>query len=410
MRITCLGGGPAGLYFAILAKQRDPAHRITVVERNPAGATYGWGVVFWDEFLDGLYRNDPESARQVQEASVLWEGLEVRVGAATGHLDGYGFSVSRRHLLEILTRRATDLGVDVQHERELADPAELYDMAPELIVASDGAGSVLRERHGEHFGTTVAAGRNPYIWLGTSKVFDTFTFAFERTEAGWIWFHAYPYKAGTSTCIVECSPETWRGLGIDRLSPDAALVLLERIFADPLDGHPLLNGWTGADAAPWLTFRQITNRTWYRDNVVLLGDAGHTTHFSIGSGTKLAVQDAIGLADVLPSCAADLPQALRAYDAQRRAALAPVQRAAHASMRWFEEVDGLLDGGADADATRFAYALSERRGPFSPWRYRLHLATQNRTVRAIRREVDSARRAQRARRRTEREPGPRVRT
>jgi anthraniloyl-CoA monooxygenase len=407
MRITCVGGGPAGLYFAILAKRRHPGHEITVIERNPEGATYGWGVVFWDDLLDALYRNDPESAREVRDAAVLWEGQQVRLrgptrtGSATAHLGGYGFSVSRRLLLGILARRATALGVDVRFERELADPAELdaADLAADLVVACDGVGSTLRERHAEHHGTTVAAGRNPYIWLGTTKVFDAFTFAFERTEAGWIWFHAYPSASEVSTCIVECSVQTWHGLGLDELDPTATTELLERVFAGPLDGHALLNRSGGAAPAPWLTFRQVTNRTWCRDNVVLMGDAAHTTHFSIGSGTKLAVQDAIALADVLPSDTADLPLALRRYDEQRRAALRRVQESAHSSMTWFENVDERID--ADTDAVQFAFALWARRGHYPPWRYKLHLATQVPTLRRVRRDVSTVRRIRRARRRGE---------
>jgi 2-polyprenyl-6-methoxyphenol hydroxylase-like FAD-dependent oxidoreductase len=404
MRIMCVGGGPAGLYFAILAKRRHPDHEITVVERNPAGATYGWGVVFWDDFLDGLFRNDPDSAREVRRAAVLWEGQRVRLGRgegnapATAHLGGYGFSVTRNRLLAILAERAAALGVDVRYEHAL-DPAELDDLGADLVVASDGVGSALRERRAPSFGTTVRAGRNPYIWLGTSKVFDGFVFAFEPTPAGWIWFHAYPSAGDTSTCIVECAPETWCGLGLHELDAADGTALLERVFADALDGHALLNSSGAGATAPWLTFRQITNRSWFDENVVVLGDAAHTTHFTIGSGTKLAIQDAIGLAEVLPTEPAGLPAALRAYDQRRRAALRPLEVAAQQSMTWFEGVDAHL--GPQPDAVQFAYELWQRRGAYPPWRYRLHLATQIPPLRAVRREVSTVRRVLRARRRGE---------
>nr|WP_211177701.1 FAD-dependent monooxygenase [Pseudonocardia acidicola] len=387
------------MYFAILAKRRYPQHEVTLSERNPAGATYGWGVVFWDDFLDGLYRNDPDSAREIRESAVLWEGQEVRMrGERTAYLGGYGFSMSRRGLLEILTRRARALGVDVQFEREIGDPAGLD---ADLIVACDGVNSGIRERHAEHFGAGVAVGRNKYIWLGTPKVFDSFVFGFEQTPAGWIWFHAYPSTTENSTCIVECTPETWSGLGLDELDPDKGTQVLEEIFAGPLDGHPLINQTRSMGVVPWLNFREISNRTWRRDNVVLMGDAAHTTHFTIGSGTKLAVQDAIGLADVLPLHAEDLPRALQNYDEQRRAALLAVQDAAHSSMTWFEHVDVHIDPHRDPDAVEFAYSLWKRRGHYPFWRYQLHLATQIGPLRRARSSVSSARRTLRARRRGE---------
>jgi 2-polyprenyl-6-methoxyphenol hydroxylase-like FAD-dependent oxidoreductase len=401
VKIVCVGAGPAGLYFAILAKLRHPRHEVAVVERDPAGATYGRGVVFWDDLLDALYDNDPQSAREVRKGSLLWEGQQVWLpDAPPVHLGGYGYSIGRRRLLEILRTRAAALGVDVQYEHEVDDPVELG--AADLVVASDGVGSVVRARQPENFGTAVVAGRNAYIWLGTPKVFESFVFAFERTDAGWIWFHAYPSAADTSTCIVECVPETWRGLGLDHPGPGAGTALLQQIFAGPLDGHALLTS-SGGTVARWLTFRQITNRNWHHGNAVLLGDAAHTTHFTIGSGTKLAVMDAIALADVLPSDPVDLPAALSAYDERRRVALRPVQEAARHSMTWFENIDAHLNAGAGH--APFGYALWARRGRYAPWRYPLHLATQVRPLRLLRREVSTARRTLRARRRGELTPG-----
>lgn len=402
MRIVCIGGGPAGLYFAILAKLSDPRHEVTVVDRNPAGVTYGWGVVFWDDLLDDLFRKDPVSAQDIWDSAARWDEYEVRVqGRRTTHLGGYGFSLGRHRLLAILTARATGLGVEIRHEQEVAD---LSGFAADLVVACDGASSRIRQLHAEQFGTDIDVGRNKYLWLGTHKVFDTFTFGFEKTEAGWIWFHAYPFTAETSTFIVECTPETWWGLGFDLLGPDESIALLHRIFRRHLDDHPLINQLRGLGTTPWLNFRRVTNETWHHDNVVLMGDAAHTTHFAIGSGTKLAMQDAIGLAEKLQD-KQSLDVALKAYEQERRIALAALQRAAVSSSRWFEQVHRYADQGP----TQFAYSLSNRRGEYPVWRYLLHLAVQVPPVRILLRHGLTARKWVRSRRRgaTARRPGGR---
>lgn len=385
MRIVCVGAGPAGLYFAILAKLSNRNHDITVIERNPQGVTYGWGVVFWEDLLDALYRNDPESARAIAQAAARWDTQEVHIrGQRTTHVGGYGFSLGRDRLLDILITRAVSLGVDVQFQRELEDLSEFADA--DLIVACDGANSKVRQLHGNPFRTHLELGRNKYIWLGTHKVFDTFTFAFEETPAGWLWFHAYRFNSETSTCIVECPLETWQGLGFDTLGPDETLRRLEGIFQRHLDGHALINQVRGRCTTPWLHFKRITNERWYHGNVVLLGDAAHTTHFSIGSGTKLAIQDAIGLAGKLREHA-DLPAALKAYEEERRMALLPLQNAAHRSAEWFENVPRHVE----QHASRFAYALLNRRGGPVRWRYLLHLANQEVALRGLLRGLHSAR-------------------
>ncbi|GAA2713605.1 FAD-dependent monooxygenase [Actinoplanes palleronii] len=389
MRITCVGGGPAGLYFAVLAKLADPSREITVLERDPAGVTYGWGVVFWDDLLDDLFRYDPVSAARIWDAAHKWDEYEVRAaGKPVTHLGGYGFSLGRHRLLEILGERARELGVEIRYSDELTDPAQLP--PADLTVACDGAGSRLRDQHAEHFGAQVETGRNKYIWLGTPHVFRTFTFGFERTEAGWIWFHAYPFTDRASTFIVECTPETWAGLGLDRMDSAAGNARLQQIFARHLDGAPLDDAGRG-----WLNFRRVTAERWDHGTVVLMGDAAHTTHFAIGSGTKLAMQDAMALADAIALSPLALPAALEQYEHRRKVALAPLQRAAYASSAWFERMPEY----AELPARRFSYALSNRRGEYPAWRYLLHMTTQSAVPRTMLRWTLSARRWHRARRR-----------
>ncbi|MGH3974198.1 MAG: FAD-dependent monooxygenase, partial [Pseudonocardiaceae bacterium] len=387
------GGGPAGLYFAISAKLRNPNHDITVVERYPAGVTYGWGVTFSNDLLDGLYRNDPASAREIFDSPASWGNQEVHVrGAQRAHLGGYGFAIGRKHLLDILVKRALALGVDIQFQRDVKDLSEFADA--DLIIASDGAHSQTRKLHSDHFQTSADMGRNKYLWLGTHRVFHSFMFAFEQTAAGWIWFYSYPFNADTTTFIVECSPETWKGLGFDELGPDESIKLLENIFAHHLDGHSLMRTQRELDKNPWLNFTRITNATWYHGNIVLMGDAAHTTHFSIGSGTTLAMQDAIALADSLDTHE-DLGTALSDYADKRQAAIAKAQSAAASSTEWFEKIPDYIE----QSITYFAYSLWKRRGHCPLWRYQLHLATQIALLRKLRRSVSALRNGVRARRR-----------
>jgi anthraniloyl-CoA monooxygenase len=355
MRITCVGGGPAGLYFAILMKLAGAEHDVAVLERNPAGITYGWGVVFWDDLLASLQASDPETARAISADCFRWQDQVVDVGGKPAvRQRGYGFSMSRRRLLEILVGRATELGVRVEFERELQDFSGLADS--DLIVACDGAGSRMRRLRVDDFKTNVDVNRNKYVWLGTSKVFDSFTFTFAETDAGWIWFHAYGFDSDTSTFIVECSPETWTGLGFHGLGRDESLELLEGIFERQLDGHPLMAGAGDPDRTPWLNFRRVTNSRWHHDNVALMGDAAHTTHFTIGSGTRLALQDAIGLAAKLRE-EQDVQSALAAYEKDRQATLRGSQREARYSARWFESIPRYIA----LDATGFATLFGRRR-------------------------------------------------
>jgi 2-polyprenyl-6-methoxyphenol hydroxylase-like FAD-dependent oxidoreductase len=341
MRIVCVGGGPAGLYFAILMKERDREHEITVLERNPAGVTYGWGVVFWDDLLDQLYASDPTTATEMSSNAFRWNGQLLAVkGKDPAHVEGHGYGIGRHRLLDLLRERAVELGVQVRFEHEIEDLSQLPD--GDLIVACDGVNSRLRQLHAADFKAELRTGRNKYIWLGTAKVFDTFTFAFVPTAVGWIWSHAYAFDDDTSTFIVECSPETWSGLGFDGLDEDETLTLLEHLFESHLDGHRLRTHARGDGAAPWLNFRTLTNGTWHRENMVLMGDAAHTTHFTIGSGTKLALEDAIALAAELHE-GLELETALGAYERKRQAALRLAQSEARFSARWFENVQRYVE-------------------------------------------------------------------
>jgi 2-polyprenyl-6-methoxyphenol hydroxylase-like FAD-dependent oxidoreductase len=335
MRLACTGGGPAGLYFAILMKLQDRGHAVTVYERNPPGVTYGWGVVLWESTLAHLQATDPEFARMVGERLYHWRGGQVLAvaGAEPVCVQPGAFSIGRRALLELLAQRAIELGVEVVYEHEVTDAAELGDV--DLVIASDGVGSRLRQAHAERFGSELQVGRNSYAWLGTTKVFDGFQFGFSQTPAGWIWTHAYGFDDSTSTVVVECTPETWTGLGLDHLGTDESLALLQSIFAHQLEGHPLS---TGGDPLRWMRFRTLNNRTWHDGRTVLVGDAAHTTHYSIGSGTSIAIDDAIALAEAL-GAGGDLSAALQAYTTRRQAEIVGAQAQAMRSAHFFETIE-----------------------------------------------------------------------
>ncbi|MEU3854792.1 FAD-dependent monooxygenase [Streptomyces sp. NPDC029554] len=357
VKVACVGGGPAGLYLSILLKRQDPSHDITVYERDPEGSTYGWGVTYWRGLLDRLHEQDPESARALGAGSVRWREGVAHVGdRTTRHSGDEGHGIGRHRLLEILAARARALGVRLEYEREIT-AAELPADA-DLVVAADGVGSELRTRHAAHFGTRLTAGRNRYLWLGTTKAFDAFTFAFVETAHGWIWCYGYGYGPDRGTCVVECAPGTWTGLGLDRASEAEGRALLERLFAGVLEGHPLLQRPGGT---PWQTFRTLTNRTWHHGNLVLLGDAAHTTHYSIGAGTTLALEDAIALAAALREHT-ELPQALVHYERERTAALLPAQSAARYSAQWYEDLPRYIH----LPPERMFALLGQRHSPLLP--------------------------------------------
>ncbi|MEV0253066.1 FAD-dependent monooxygenase [Streptomyces sp. NPDC050732] len=339
MKIDCVGGGPASLYLAVLAKLQDPAHEITVHERHPADARFGWGVTYWPDLLADLYAHDPESARLIEEQSVRWQGGFAHVGDRTTAHDGDpGHAIARHRLRTVLADRARSLGVRLEFGREIGSRADLPDA--HLVVAGDGARSRLRAEHADRLGTRVTTGANRFIWLGTTRVFTAFTFAFVETGHGWIWCYAYGFSAEHSTCVVECSATTWAALGFDRLGHDEALRLLEKIFADLLEGHELLGRRDIESPAQWQAFPTVTNASWSHDGLVLIGDAAHTTHYSIGAGTTLALRDAMGLARALRTATApaELPAALAAYERERKRALLSVQSAARHSAQWYENL------------------------------------------------------------------------
>ncbi|MEW2388866.1 FAD-dependent monooxygenase [Streptomyces venezuelae] len=339
MKIDCVGGGPASLYLAILAKLREPAHEVTVHERHAAGSSHGWGVTYWPDLLTDLYAHDPESARLIEERSVCWRGGFAYVGDRTTAQDGDpGHAIGRHRLRTILADRARSLGVRLEFGKEIRGRADLP--GADLVVAGDGAHSRLRTEHAAEFGTRVTTGANRFIWLGTTRVFTAFTFAFAETDHGWIWCYAYGFSDEHSTCVVECSATTWSALGFDRLDHSETLRLLEKLFADMLAGHELLGRRDSGGHAQWQAFPTVTNTAWSHGNLALIGDAAHTTHYSIGAGTTLALRDAMSLAGALGSVAGprELPAALAAYEQERRQALLSVQSAARHSAQWYEDL------------------------------------------------------------------------
>ena len=357
MRIACLGGGPAGLYFAISMKLRDAAHEIDLFERNRADDTFGWGVVFSDQTVENLLANDAVSGAVIQSEFAHWDDIEVHVHGETIRSSGHGFiGIGRKRLLNILQERARGLGVNLHFEREAS--ADLDDWADyDLVIAADGGNSRIRDRYEPHFGVDIQVRENKFFWFGTRKAFDAFTFAFEQTDGGWVWAHAYRFDDSHSTFIVEMDPDTWAGLGLDRMSQAEAIALCERIFAKYLDGQQLMSNASHlAGPQAWLNFRRIVCANWAYKNLILLGDAAHTAHFSIGSGTKLALEDAIKLAEVLnrPGLARD--QALAEYQAERNLEVLKLQNSARNSTEWFETLERYLH----FEPIQFAYSLLTR--------------------------------------------------
>jgi anthraniloyl-CoA monooxygenase len=352
VRIVCIGGGPAGLFFSIVMKAARPDAAITVLERNRPDDTFGWGVVFSDQTLGNIAAADPPTYERIVESFVHWDDIDVHYRGRTIRAGGQGFAgIARKRLLQILQERAASLGVDLRFEVEAND--ENYPDADVLLIA-DGANSPTRRKYADAFGTTLEPRRNRYIWLGTHQRFDAFTFAFEETEHGWFQVHAYQFDAELGTVIVECREETWRAAGLDRMSADESIAFCERLFAPYLGGHRLMSNAKHL-ANPWISFVQVNNARWFAGNKVLIGDAAHTAHFSIGSGTKLALEDAIGLAAALRRNP-ELTRAFEEYEAERRIEVLRLQNAARNSTEWFENVARY----ASLEPEQFAYSLLTR--------------------------------------------------
>lgn len=343
MRVACLGGGPAGLYFAISLKLREPAHDIDVIERNRPDDTFGWGVVLSDQTLDNLAANDAVSAEAIRASFAYWDDVVMHHKSEALRSTGHGFcGIGRMRLLNILQARAAELGIRILFETEAEDISVLqarYD----LVVAADGVNSRARTALQHVFEPDIDVRACKYIWLGTHQKFDdAFTFIFEKTEHGWIWVHAYQFDADTATFIVECSEETWTRAGFDRMDLAQTIAACERIFARYLGGHALMSNAKHLRGSAWLNFSRVLCRKWSHGNVVLLGDAAATAHFSIGSGTKLALESAIALASYVHS-EPSLPAAFARYEEERRVEVLKLQSAARNSIEWFEEVERYLD-------------------------------------------------------------------
>jgi anthraniloyl-CoA monooxygenase len=395
MNIAVAGGGPAGLYFALLMKKADPAHRVTVFERNRPDDTFGWGVVFSDQTLANFEAADPETCGEIVDHFARWDDIDVHVKDTVVTSGGHGFSgIARRTLLAILQRRAAGLGVELRFgcevrcldelargwpafppaaaERRECGEGEEWP-APDLVVAADGANSVLRRELAAHFRPDLDVRSARYVWLGTTRLFDAFTFLFVDRPGGIdgvFQAHAYRFDERHSAFIVECDEASWRAAGFDRLDLEATVAACERLFAPWLAGHPLLaNVPPHQRQAPWQCFIRVRNARWYHGNVVLIGDAAHTAHFSIGSGTKLAMEDAIALARALaqpagggPPAAGEaaagpcLEAALAAYEQERMTEALRLQNAARNSMEWFENVRRYIG----LEPEQFAYSLLTR--------------------------------------------------
>ena len=354
MRIVCLGGGPAGLYFAILMKKARPAWHVTVVERNRANDTFGWGVVFSDKTMDAFRKEDTKVVDEIERSFRHWDDIDVFFKGRKITSGGHGFcGIARMKLLEILQRRAAELGVELEFETEFDDPDE-YAKRFDLVVGADGVNSVTRTKHAQHFNPRIDARKCRFIWLGTRKKLDAFTFSFKETPAGWFNLHAYRFDADWSTFIVETPEATWQKAGIDEMSPDESIALCQELFADLLDGHPLIsNARHLRGSAMWLKFNRVLCERWFKDNIVLIGDAAHTAHFSIGSGTKLAMEDAISLSRAILSAEGDVPARLARYQSEREVEALKLQSAARNRMMWFEDIDRYVH----LEPEQFAFSL-----------------------------------------------------
>jgi anthraniloyl-CoA monooxygenase len=348
VKIACIGGGPAGLYLGILVKRSAPEHDVVVYERNRPADTFGFGVVFSDATLGHLAAADPETHAQITAQFARWDDIEIHVGGEVLRSTGHGFcGLERKTLLHILQARAKELGVRVEYEHEIKS---LSEVTADVIVACDGVASWVRDALAPELKPRVDVRPNKFVWLGCTVPYQAFTFIFKQTQFGLFRVHAYRYHASGSTFIVECREETWRAAGLANADEDRTLEILGDVFAAELDGHKLIK-----NRSIWRNFPTVRLGKWHAGNVVLLGDAVHTAHFSIGSGTKLAMEDAIVLRDELLA-ARDVPSALASYEAKRRPEVEARQAAAQASLEWFEGTERYMNMAP----VQFTYSLMTR--------------------------------------------------
>jgi anthraniloyl-CoA monooxygenase len=354
MKIVCLGGGPAGLYFSILAKKAHPSWDVTVVERNRPDDTFGWGVVFSDKTMDGFKDVDPETHSEITRAFRDWDDIDVFFKGQKLTSGGHGFcGIGRIKLLQILQKRAAGLGAKLIFQTEITDP-DAYAADYDLAIASDGGSSVTRRKYESVFKPNIQPRQNRFIWLGSKKKLDAFTFDFANTEWGWFNLHAYRFDADWSTFIVETPEKNWLKAGIDKMEQEESIALCEKLFADRLDGNALIsNAKHLKGSAVWLKFNRVLCEKWFHKNIVLIGDAAHTAHFSIGSGTKLAMEDAIALTRVLSHHDGDVSSALQKYQEEREIEALKLQSAARNRMEWFEQVERYVH----LDPEQFTYSL-----------------------------------------------------
>ena len=364
MNVVVIGGGPAGLYFSLLHRKGNPGDRVVLLERNAPDATYGWGVVFSDATLERFRAADAESCDAITDHFAHWDDIDVHVKGRTITSGGHGFSgIARRTLLDVLRRRAEALGVELRFGCEVEDDGSLAALGlgdADLVVAADGVNSRVRRRHAGVLEPDLDQRPARFVWLGTTKLFEAFTFIFVETPAGVFQAHAYRFDEGQSAFIVECDERSWRQAGFDTMNVAQTVDACERMFAPWLDGHPLLeNVPPQLREAPWTRFTRVRCARWHDGNVVLVGDAAHTAHFSIGSGTKLAMEDAIALAHSLRDLAhghESLESALRHYEESRMTEALRLQNAARNSMEWFENVRRYMRLAPE----QYAYSLLTR--------------------------------------------------
>ncbi len=342
MRIACLGGGPSGLYFAISMKLRSPSAEVVVIERNKANDTFGWGVVLSDETLSNLAQNDPISAKAIGENFAYWDDIALHYRGETHVSSGHGFcGIGRKKLLVLLQDRARELGVEMRFETEVGS-AEDYRREFDVVVASDGLNSRTRAQYAKTFQPETDQRLCQFVWLGTRQKFsDAFTFIFEETEHGWVWAHAYQFDDDTATFIIECSQDTFDKFGFGEMSQQDSIKICEDIFKNHLQGHSLMTNATHIRGSAWLRFPRVLCKKWYHENIVLLGDASATAHFSIGSGTKLALESAVALAEHIHS-EDNLQNAFERYQEDRLLEVLRLQSAARNSLEWFEQVERYL--------------------------------------------------------------------